>query len=463
MSQDTGDLTVREQELSRGQVSPRELLTACRERMEEKDHNRRAMVHVEVESSEQKARSLGEQVPDPVPSLWGLPYVAQDDLCTAGVPTACGSFLLENYQPPFTAPALARIEEAGALRLGKAALPEFVLGTNHQGTVHPDHPRRLAGAGSDGAAVAVAAGLALFALGGDTCGSLRTAASFCGLSALKPTWGRVSRQGVISVAPSLEQVGVLALTPRDCARVLEVCAGGTAPDVTCSHEGWRMPGDWISMEKLTVGLVSTRSEPLTSRVQESLQEAARRLQEQGARVEEASLSHLEVAKTAVLAIACAEASSELANLDGVRFGRQEPGDSLQEMYRRTRGQGFGQMVKEAVIGGTALLTESLALHTYEQARRVRTLVTGELAQLLTRYHFLLLPTTPQDASASPEDHPGLLWLQQQWSFTSLASLSGYPALSVPVGSPSPAPAGVQLVAPPWREDLLLSAGQALQA
>lgn len=454
-------LTAWDKELSRGQAAPRELAENCLARMKAEGHNRRAIIRAEEESSLQRVCDLGEKPDRAAPSLWGLPYVAQDDLCTAGVPTACGSFLLENYRPPLAAAALERVEEAGAVRLGKAAMPEFVLGANRQETVHPEQPRRLAGAGSDGAAAAVAAGMALFALGGDTCGSLRTSASFCGLSGLKPTYGRISRQGVISVAPSLEQVGILASAPRDCARVLEACAGGAGSDSTCARQEWKMPRVWPPAAELTVGLVAVDPGSLTPRVQDSLHEGVQRLEEQGARVEEVSLPHLDAAATAALTIACAEASSELANLDGVRLGRQEPADNLQEMYRRTRGQGFGPAIKAAVIGGTALLTESLALETYEQALRVRTLVTADLAYLLTRYHLLLMPAALQEAPAVPDEHPGLLWLGQQWFFTCLASLSGYPALSVPVGAGSPAPAGVQLVAPPWREDLLLAAGEAM--
>jgi aspartyl-tRNA(Asn)/glutamyl-tRNA(Gln) amidotransferase subunit A len=404
--------------------------------------------------------------------LNGIPIAVKDNLNTAGLETTCASRILQGFVPAEDATAVARLRRAGALVLGKTNMDEFGMGSSTENsafgaTRNPWDADRVPGGSSGGSAAAVAARLAPAALGSDTGGSIRQPAAFCGVVGLKPTYGRVSRRGLIAFGSSLEQIGPLTRGVNDAATLLGEIAGPDPGDATCASSG--TPDYRAACEQdvagLRVGLPREYFDGgIDPEIDDALRGAARQLERQGARVEEVSLPHTRYAIPTYYLVATAEASSNLARYDGVRFGLRAAADRLAEMYRRTRGTGFGREVQRRIILGTYALSAGYHGRFYGRAQRARTVLSQDFAGVFARgVDLLLTPTTPTTAFRLGEraDDPLTMYLSD--IFTVTVNLAGLPGLSLPVGrSRAGLPIGAQLIAPPFEETRLLRAGAALE-
>jgi aspartyl-tRNA(Asn)/glutamyl-tRNA(Gln) amidotransferase subunit A len=411
------------------------------------------------------ARTRGERLGP----LAGVPLALKDVLVTKGVRTTAGSRILEDYRPPYDATVVQRLRAAGAVVVGKTNLDEFAMGSSTEnsgyGTSHnPWDPSRVPGGSSGGSAVAVASGQAVLGIGTDTGGSIRQPASLCGVVGVKPTYGLVSRYGLIAFASSLDQVGPFARDVRDAATLLEAIAGHDSMDSTSIED---VPSDFTStleqgVEGLRIGVV--RELLPDSLAAEVRAPAIDRLERLGAHIEELSLPSFEYALSAYYLIAPAECSSNLARYDGVRWGLRvkDPSDVV-DMMQRTRQAGFGAEVKRRIMLGTYALSAGYYDAYYGQAQRVRTLVARELASAYERFDLLVGATAPGPAFRIGElvDDPLQMYLSDV--FTIPVNLAGNAAVSVPAGLVGGLPVGLQVVAPVLGEALMLRAARALEA
>ncbi|MBC7344878.1 MAG: Asp-tRNA(Asn)/Glu-tRNA(Gln) amidotransferase subunit GatA, partial [Clostridia bacterium] len=344
--------------------------------------------------------SRGEELP----ILAGLPVGLKDNLCTAGIRTTCASKILENFYPPYDATVVARLKEAGAVIVGKCNMDEFAMGSSTENsglfpTRNPWDLTRVPGGSSGGSAVAVAAGTAVYALGSDTGGSIRQPAAFCGVVGLKPTYGCVSRYGLVAFASSLDQIGPLTKDVLDCALVLSAIAGHDPLDSTSAP--FEVPDYVRQLEKgvkgLRIGVPREyfRAEGLDRRLGEVVQAAIRRFDELGVSIEETSLPHTEYALPAYYIIAPAEASSNLARYGGVIYGyRSARDDNVLDMYMSSRSEGFGREVKRRIMLGTYTLSSGYYDAYYLKALKVRRLVKGDFDRAFQKFDALATPTTP---------------------------------------------------------------------
>jgi aspartyl-tRNA(Asn)/glutamyl-tRNA(Gln) amidotransferase subunit A len=405
--------------------------------------------------------------------LLGVPVVLKDIIATRGIATTCGSRILEGFVPPYDGDAAERLARAGAVLIGKGNLDEFAMGSSTENsafgpTLNPWNPARVAGGSSGGSAAAVAAGECLAALGTDTGGSVRLPASYCGVVGVKPTYGRVSRYGVVAYASSLDQVGPFARTVADAADVLSVIAGHDRRDSTSvplpvPNYAAALSGD---IRGLRVGIPREYFVEGTSPdVEDSVRSAISCLERQGATCVDVSLPHTEYAVATYYLIAPAEASSNLARYDGVKYGlrREEPGDHLIDMYRRTRDVGFGAEVKRRILLGTYALSAGYYEAYYRKAQQVRTLIRRDFVEAFSRCDLLATPTAPTVAFRLGEKTADPLAMYLSDILTISVNLAGLPALSVPCGFDGEGlPIGLQLIAPAFGEEIVLRAGDAYQ-
>ncbi len=405
--------------------------------------------------------------------LLGIPVAVKDNLCTADLETTCGSRILEGFLPLEDCTAVARLRAAGAVVLGKTNMDEFGMGSSTENsafapTRNPWDPGRVPGGSSGGSAAAVSARMTPLALGSDTGGSVRQPAAFCGVVGIKPTYGRVSRSGLVAFGSSLDQIGPLSRNVSDCARLLSVIAGPDERDATSAQQP---VGDYVAacsrgVEGLRVGMPREYfSEGLSTEIETAVRAAAESLERAGARIEQVSLPHTRYAIPTYYLVATAEASSNLARYDGVRFGRRSRDcDDLPAMYRQSRTDGFGAEVKRRVMLGTYALSAGYYDEFYGKASRVRTLLRGDFLDLFSSgIDALLTPVTPTTAFAFDDkmDDPLAMYLSDV--FTVTASLSGLPALAVPVGiSDSGLPVGAQLIGPDFDEETLFRAAGVIE-
>jgi aspartyl-tRNA(Asn)/glutamyl-tRNA(Gln) amidotransferase subunit A len=461
-------------DLVRGELTATELVEDCLAAIRERDGALRAFLHVDedgaraaaAESDARRARgaSLGP--------LDGIPVAIKDNVVVRGLPTTCGSRILDGYRSPVDATAVARLRAAGAVILGKTNLDEFGMGssTEHSAfgpTRHPLDPARVPGGSSGGSCVAVADGMAPLALGTDTGGSVRLPASWCGVVGVKPSWGRVSRSGLVAYASSLDQIGAIASTTAGCALLLDAIAGHDPLDAT-SHPS--PPERWDGAPEggargLTVALVpELLGEGVDGEVRALVEDAARAFGRIGARVVEAHLPHARYAIAAYYVVASAEASSNLARFDGVRYGRRAAGPrDLDDLYTRSRSEGFGAEVKRRILMGTFALAAGYHDRYYGRAAKARALLARDFRDAFASADVLLSPVAPGPAFRLGErlDDPLAMYLTD--AMTVPASLAGIPALSVPCGATAAGlPVGVQLQAPFLREATLLRAAAAFE-
>ena len=401
--------------------------------------------------------------------LLGVPIAHKDVFCTAGIATTCASRVLAEYVSPYDATVVERLADAGAVTLGKTNMDEFAMGssneTSHFGPVaNPWNAERVPGGSSGGSAAAVAAGLAAAATGTDTGGSIRQPAAFCGISGLKPTYGRVSRYGMVAFASSLDQGGPMARSAADLRTLLRFMEGHDRRDSTCANEP-PTPNGTPSQPRL-IGIPSEYRQALDASLGGVLQSAAKVLEGMGHELRDVSLPHSAYAAPAYYVIAGAEASTNLSRYDGVRYGhRASDAADLDDLFCRSRSEGFGTEVKRRILTGTYTLSVGYFDAYYRKAQRLRRLVRQDFLDVFREVDAILAPTTPTTAfaRADAEDatqDPTAMYKQDV--FTVPASLAGLPALSVPCGFEAGLPVGMQLIAPHFGEGVLLDLAEAFQ-
>ncbi|MBE5803720.1 MAG: Asp-tRNA(Asn)/Glu-tRNA(Gln) amidotransferase subunit GatA [Clostridiales bacterium] len=403
--------------------------------------------------------------------LCGVPVAVKDNICTAGVRTSCASRMLENFVPPYNATAWQRMQQAGCVLLGKTNMDEFGMGSSTENsafcvTRNPHNTGHVPGGSSGGSAAAVAAGLAPAALGSDTGGSVRQPAAFCGVVGMKPTYGTVSRYGLVAFASSLDTIGPVTSTVADNAMILDVLAGADPLDATSARREHLPMAGQISqgVKGLVIGIpAELLAEGVSADVRHAVESAAHALEAQGARVEEISLPHAQQALPAYYVLSSAEASSNLARYDGVRYGRRaKEYDDLDDLYVRSRSEGFGEEVKRRILLGTYALSAGYYDAYYKTAQQVRQLVKQDFHVAFTRCDALLSPVAATGAWRFGEKtDPTEMYMSDL--HTVPASLAGIPALSVPFGKDSRGlPLGVQLMGRPFEERLLYRIGHVLE-
>ncbi len=407
----------------------------------------------------------------PTGVLYGMPVAVKDNICTLEFTTSCGSRILEGYRSPYDATAVAKLKAAGALIAGKTNCDEFAMGssTEHSAygrVVHPLDKARVPGGSSGGSAALVGAGAVPAALGSETGGSVRQPASFCGVVGIKPTYGRVSRYGLVAFGSSLDQIGVFGRSVHDAARVLSVISGRDSRDATCEdRDPLRLPTVPESLQGFVIGLPREYFPPeLDPAVRRACERAVRLMKEQGAAVREVSLPHTPYAVPTYYVIAPAEASSNLARYDGVRYGPRFNGSAdLRALYRSTRGQGFGPEVRRRILVGTYVLSSGYYDAYYRRAQQMRALIAQDFRNVFDRgVDLLFTPTTPTPAFKAGEklDDPIAMYLSD--IFTVTANLAGLPAISLPIGRVKGLPIGGQLIGQAFLEDEMLEAAYALE-
>ena len=415
-----------------------------------------------------EARARGEAL---LP-LAGVPYALKDVICSNGVRTTCGSRILANFVPPYDATVVERCRQAGLPLLGKTNMDEFAMGSSTENsafkiTRNPWDLERIPGGSSGGSAAAVAADEAFLALGTDTGGSIRQPASVCGIVGLKPTYGRVSRYGLVAYASSLDQIGPLTKDVRDCALFLQVIAGNdprdsTAADLPVADYAAALTGDVRGLRAGVVKeLMGEGNEP---GVRECVEKAVDVLAGLGVECEEADLPHCEYALPVYYIIAPAECSSNLARYDGVRYGHrtEEPVDDYEDMFAKTRAEGFGPEVRLRIIKGTYVLSKGYYDAYYLKALKVRTLIRRDFDRAFERFDVLLSPTSPTVAFRIGERVDDPLAMKMADICTIPVNLAGIPALSVPCGLSEGLPVGLQIMGRPFAEETLLRVGYAYE-
>ena len=402
--------------------------------------------------------------------LAGEPVALKDNIATLHLPTSCGSRMLEGYVSPFEATAVTRLERGGAVIIAKTNCDEFAMGssTEHSAygpTRNPLDPTRVPGGSSGGSAAAVAAGIVRVALGSETGGSVRQPAAFCGVVGVKPTYGRVSRYGLVAFASSLDQIGIFGATVGHAAAALEVIAGRDPLDSTSADRP--VPRYRDGAQRGLAGVVIGRPkeyfpDTLDARVAALCDRALGRLRELGAQVKDVSLPHTELAIPVYYIIAPAEASSNLARFDGVRYGLRVTGHGLRGTYEATRSRGFGAEVTRRILLGTYVLSAGYYEAYYRKAQEVRTLIADDFRTVFAGVDLLFTPTAPTPAFplGSKLDDPYEMYLSDV--FTVTANLAGVPAMSVPIGRLDGLPVGGQLIAPHFGEMTMFAAAFSLE-
>jgi aspartyl-tRNA(Asn)/glutamyl-tRNA(Gln) amidotransferase subunit A len=457
-------------ELSRrlvaGEASSRELTQACLEQIEAQGSTLNAFISLTPEQALQAADAADKRIAAGTAGpLTGVPMAHKDIFCTAGVATTCASRMLENFVSPYNATVVERLNQAGMVCVGKTNMDEFAMGSSNEtsyfGDVkNPWDQERSPGGSSGGSAAAVAAGLVPMATGTDTGGSIRQPAALCGISGLKPTYGRVSRYGIVAFASSLDQAGVLGLTAEDLALVTQAMAGFDERDSTSSPEP---VADYMStleaaVNGKTIGVPKEYFDAgLDSGYGDAVHAALEVYRQLGANIKEVSLPNLSLAVPTYYVVCPAEASSNLSRYDGVRFGhRSTNATDLESLYKLTRKEGFGDEVKRRIMTGTYVLSAGYYDAYYLKAQKVRQLISNDLAKCFEQVDILAGPTTPTTAFKLGEkvDDPVQMYLND--IYTVSVNLAGLPGISIPCGMVDGLPAGLQLVGPHFAEAAILN-------
>jgi aspartyl-tRNA(Asn)/glutamyl-tRNA(Gln) amidotransferase subunit A len=460
--------------LHAGQFSSRKLVEAALERIGQLEPSLHAFLYVAAESAlEQADENDRRQTTDDEPPLSGIPIAVKDVLTVEGMPATAGSKIIEGFMPPYTATAVKKLQEAGAIVIGKTNTDEFAMGSSTEnsayGVTHnPWDPSRVPGGSSGGSAAAVAARLVPAALGTDTGGSVRQPASFCGVTGLKPTYGNVSRYGLIAFGSSLDCVGVLGRDAEDVAIIFEIMSGhdpldATSANVSRAEQSMAQSKDG-GLQGIKIGVPGEYFiEGMQVEVQEVTRAATAQLEALGAEIYEISMPHTEYALPVYYIIAPAEASANLARFDGVRYGPRVEADSLWEVFFKTRGEKFGSEVLRRIMLGTYALSAGYYDAYYGQAQKVRTLIKSDFEIAFEQVDLIACPSAPTTAFeiGAHKGDPLAMYLEDV--FTLPASLAGVPGISFPVGFDSKGlPIGMQLIAPHYREDLLFEATHVYQ-
>ncbi|PMR68773.1 Asp-tRNA(Asn)/Glu-tRNA(Gln) amidotransferase subunit GatA [Halomonas heilongjiangensis] len=457
--------------LEAGEFSSRELTAHLLARIERFDDDLNSFITItpepalEAADRADAARAAGKAGP-----LTGLPLALKDIFCTTGVKTSAGSRMLDTFVAPYDATVVERLKAAGTVSLGKTNMDEFAMGSSNENSYYgpvknPWDPAAVPGGSSGGSAAAVAAGLVPAAMGTDTGGSIRQPAAFCGITGLKPTYGRVSRYGIIAYASSLDQAGPMARTAEDCARLLGAIAGHDLRDSTSVARG--VPDYTGELEApltgLKIGLPREYfGDGLDPEVEAAVREAVKVYESLGASVREVSLPHTHYAIPAYYVIAPAEASSNLSRYDGVRFGhRCDNPQDLIDLYKRSRAEGFGEEVKRRILIGTHTLSEGFFDAYYKKAQQVRRLIRQDFLDAFEEVDVLMGPASPTPAfDLGANKDPVSMYLQD--IYTIAVNLAGIPGISVPAGFAGRRPVGLQILGTHFAEARLLNVAHRFQ-
>src|ERR1700757_192308 len=454
-------------------VSARELAAEHFKRIAARNGELNAYLTLSEERAYAQADKIDAAVAEgkPLPALAGVPVAVKDVISTRGVRTTCGSKILENYIPPYDATAVQRLEAAGAVILGKTNCDEFAMGSSNENSAYgpvrnPEAPDRVPGGSSGGSAAAVAAGLAVVSLGTDTGGSIRQPGSFCGIPAMMPSYGRVSRYGLIAFASSLDRIGPFATNVRDVATVMQIISRRGANDSTSNTAP--VPNYQAEVEKPVMGLrIGIPKEyfgaGMDPEVRKKVEAGIEVLRKLGCEIREIRMPHTDYAIAVYYVIATAEASSNLARYDGVRYGLRVDSDSLLSMYRKTRGAGFGTEVKRRIVLGTYVLSAGYYDAYYLKGQKVRALIAQDFRDAFTKVDAIVTPTSPVAAFKLGERTSDPLQMYLADIYTVTGSLAGVPGISVPCGKIcGELPVGLQLFGPPFGESRILQLAHAFE-
>ncbi|EIC19723.1 Asp-tRNA(Asn)/Glu-tRNA(Gln) amidotransferase subunit GatA [Thiorhodovibrio frisius] len=458
--------------LRRREFSSRELTAEFLARIERHEPLLNSFITVTPETALAAADAADQQLArDAGGPLTGVPIAHKDIFCTKGVRTSCASRMLNDFIAPYNATVVNRLQDAGAISLGKTNMDEFAMGSSNEtswyGPVkNPWDPTRVPGGSSGGSAAAVAAGLCMAATGTDTGGSIRQPAAFCGLTGIKPTYGRCSRWGMIAFASSLDQAGVLARNAADAALILRAMAGFDPYDSTSADEP--VPDYQADLnaplQGLRIGLPKEFMNPeLDTRIAAAVEDAIKLLRQQGAQLKEISLPNSALSVPAYYVVAPAECSSNLARFDGVRYGHRaaDPAD-LDDLYKRSRGEGFGPEVKRRIMIGTYVLSAGYYDAYYRKAQQIRRLIKQDFQRAFAEVDVILGPTAPTTAFAlgAKTADPVAMYLNDIYTIS--ANLAGLPGMSVPIAPVGGLPVGLQLIGDYFAEARLLNVAHQLQ-
>ncbi len=471
-------ITATARAIAAGELTSRTATEAALGRVERDNASLGALLHVDAQGALARADQIDSQrrAGQPLGRLGGVPITLKDNISLVGMPMTAGSRILAGYRPPFDATVAARVSAAGAIVIGKCNLDEFAMGSSNEtsafGPVRNPHDLdRVPGGSSGGSAVAVAAGFGFGSLGSDTGGSIRLPAALCGVVGLKPTYGRVSRYGVVAFASSLDQVGPLATTSRDAARLLGVIAGPCRHDSTCADHSvpdFEAALGRESLAGIRVGVAREHldgADGLDSAMSRRVRERLERLRDLGADLVDVELPHSHASIAAYYLIATAEASANLARYDGVRFGHRSAahGGDLEQLIARSRGEGFGREVKRRIMLGTYALSSGYYDAYYRKACQVRRLVHDDFVAAFSHCDLLAGPVSPVTAWRLAEKTGDPLAMYLMDVFTTAVNLAGLPALSMPMPvSAGEMPAGLHLIGRAFDETTLLGVADCLE-
>jgi len=459
--------------LEEKKVSARELASEFYRRIDKRNPELNAYLALSPERAYAQADRVDASIArgEVLPPLAGVPIAVKDVISTRGVRTTCGSKILETYVPPYDATAVERLENAGAVILGKTNCDEFAMGSSNENSAYglvrnPVAPDRVPGGSSGGSAAVVAAGLAVASLGTDTGGSIRQPGALCGIPAMMPTYGRVSRYGLIAFASSLDKIGPFTTTVADTAAVMSVIAGHDPHDSTSAAVP--VPNYSVEIEKPAAGLrigvpQDYFGEGLDPEVKDKVEAGIALLESLGCKRIPLRMPNTDYATAVYYVIATAEASSNLARYDGVRYGVRVPGSTLIEMYRKTRERGFGPEVKRRIMLGTYVLSAGYYDAYYLRAQKIRSLIAGDFSDAFQKVDAIITPTSPTPAFRIGEKTADPLQMYLADIYTVTGSLAGVPGISVPCGKTRAGlPVGLQIFGPHFREERVLRIARAFE-
>jgi aspartyl-tRNA(Asn)/glutamyl-tRNA(Gln) amidotransferase subunit A len=457
-----------------GETTCRQIVSSVFDRIRETNPKVNAYITLTEDEAEETAQGIDQKRArgERLGTLAGIPVAIKDNICVKEIPTTCASKILSHFVPPYDATVVQKLREEDAMIIGKTNMDEFGMGSSNEhsfyGTAkNPCDPVRIPGGSSGGSAAAVASDMTITALGSDTGGSIRQPASLCGVVGLKPTYGRISRYGLVAFASSLDQIGVLTKDVRDCALLLSAIAHHDPKDSTSLDVEGQDYTEFLNedVKGIKIGVPKEYfGEGLDSEVKESVESGINLLEKQGMELADVSLSHTDKAIATYYVLCTAEASSNLGRYDGAKYGYRAKGDfELAEMYRKTRSEGFGAEVKRRIILGTYVLSAGYYDAYYAKAQKVRTVIKEDFDRAFERVDVIITPTSPTTAFKIGEkiDDPLTMYLSD--IYTTSANLAGIPAISVPCGKDSQGlPIGLQIMGKPLSEGLLLKVAYALE-
>ena len=467
------DLTIKKvhQGLVKKEFSARELCQSYLERIRKKDKEVSAFLTITEDLAISQAKKIDEMIlaGKEIPLLAGIPLAVKDNILLEDVKCTAGSKILENYIAPYDATVIKKLKEKGVVILGKTNLDEFAMGSSTENsaffpTKNPLNLERVPGGSSGGSAAAVAANFSVFALGSDTGGSIRLPASFCGVVGLKPTYGAVSRYGLIAFASSLDQIGPITKTTEDALMVFEAIKGKDEMDSTSLK--FEIRNSKFEIRNLRIGIPKEYFvRGLDQEVEKVIKKAIKKYEEMGAKIEEISLPHTEYALACYYIIACSEASANLARYDGIKYGYSKIRNpkseirNLLDVYLESRGEGFGPEVRRRIMLGTYALSSGYYEAYYLRAQKVRTLIRKDFEKAFEKVDLIFTPVSPTPAFKLKEKIKDPLTMYLSDIYTVSINLAGLPALSLPVGKINNLPVGLQLIGRPFEEEKILEIGK----